>query len=187
MLFFILEAGTSTVSCFALFALRMRVSISATGSVICIWVILLFLELRPAAASAARYRGQWSSPLARGAQLPMTFRHPVSFSFKKKKSKRTFAHHRVRLSSRSPGRQRQNCPLGAAFSGKKFSQRKLRSFSPPHPMTSGMGRAQRLSNRRSSRLNRQFRGEPAFFCLLFFLERKVGQKEALRTPGISPL
>ena len=33
--FFRLEAGTSTVLCFALLALRMRVSISATGSVIC--------------------------------------------------------------------------------------------------------------------------------------------------------
>ena len=36
MAFFILDAGTSTVSCLALPALRMRVSISAMGSVICI-------------------------------------------------------------------------------------------------------------------------------------------------------
>ena len=33
--FFMLDAGTSTVSCLALLALRMRVSISAMGSVIC--------------------------------------------------------------------------------------------------------------------------------------------------------
>ena len=35
MAFFRLEAGTSTVSCLAEFAFRIRVSISATGSVIC--------------------------------------------------------------------------------------------------------------------------------------------------------
>ena len=33
--FFMLEAGTSTVACLAVFALRIRVSISAMGSVIC--------------------------------------------------------------------------------------------------------------------------------------------------------
>ena len=39
-------------------------------------LFLLFIELRSMTASAARYHGQWSSPLARGAQLVMTFRHP---------------------------------------------------------------------------------------------------------------
>ena len=35
MAFFMLDAGTSTVACLALFALRIRVSISAMGSVMC--------------------------------------------------------------------------------------------------------------------------------------------------------
>ena len=39
--FFMLDAGTSTVSCLALFALRMRVSISAMGSVMCMSIYLL--------------------------------------------------------------------------------------------------------------------------------------------------
>ena len=38
---FILEAGISTVSCFAIFALRILVSISAIGSLIVIFVFLL--------------------------------------------------------------------------------------------------------------------------------------------------
>ena len=38
---FMLEAGMSTVSCLALFALRIRVSISAMGSVMCIGIYLL--------------------------------------------------------------------------------------------------------------------------------------------------
>ena len=42
---FILEAGTSTVSCFAVFALRILVSISAIGSLIVIWVLPPFFEI----------------------------------------------------------------------------------------------------------------------------------------------
>src|SRR5574344_57339 len=42
---FILDAGTSTVSCFAVFALRILVSISAIGSLIVIWIVLLFYQL----------------------------------------------------------------------------------------------------------------------------------------------
>ena len=55
--FFMLDAGTSTVSCLALFALRMRVSISAMGSVICMSLYLLF-DYRPLGepVQAARYR-----------------------------------------------------------------------------------------------------------------------------------
>ena len=40
MAFFMLEAGTSTVLCLAEFALRIRVSISAMGSVMCIMDLL---------------------------------------------------------------------------------------------------------------------------------------------------
>ena len=46
--FFMLEAGTSTVSCFASFAFLIRVSISAITSEICIVIFLLNASFREA-------------------------------------------------------------------------------------------------------------------------------------------
>ena len=58
--FFILDAGMSTVSCLALPALRMRVSISAMGSVICIW---FSSYIRVTAAFGCRFRRRGSMPM----------------------------------------------------------------------------------------------------------------------------
>ena len=59
--FFMLDAGTSTVSCLALFALRIRVSISAMGSVICM-SLTSYLDYRPGPVQTVRYRGVGASP-----------------------------------------------------------------------------------------------------------------------------
>ena len=82
--FFMLDAGTSTVSCLALFALRMRVSISAMGSVICMMFPSL-LELRAYARISGKVSELGNSDLlsagivgARSASFrPVRAGHPL--------------------------------------------------------------------------------------------------------------
>src|ERR1700733_11383651 len=88
---FSLEAGTSTFWCRALTALRMRVSMSATGSVNLIALLLLrrpfasavaALAEEPAAALLARcsFGAGERARTARTPALPGRFRNPGNFS-----------------------------------------------------------------------------------------------------------